>query len=209
MGTLNTFVLILSSITVVMGWTALKTGDLSGFKLYQGLTVLLAVAFLGVKAFEYREKFTHYYVRFSEGAVVRELTGHLEGSPFNWNLATLAQPDRAMEAVVLHPDGPAAGSSTGVASAHAPVRLLTRQIQKLESFGPWRSTFLALYFVLTGLHALHVLGGIVVLGYLWGPGSAMWQSAPARFTNRVEIAGLYWHFVELVWIFLFPTLYLL
>ena len=45
--------------------------------------------------------------------------------------------------------------------------------------------------------------------YLWGPGAKMWQTAKERFTNRIEIAGLYWHFVDLVWIFLFPVLYLL
>jgi len=75
--------------------------------------------------------------------------------------------------------------------------------------GPWHSTFLAIYFTMTGLHGLHILGGIVVNGYLWGPGAKMWKTQPVRFTNRIEIAGLYWHFVDLVWIFLFPMLYLL
>ena len=75
--------------------------------------------------------------------------------------------------------------------------------------GPWHSTFLAIYFTMTGLHGLHILGGIVVNGYLWGPGAKMWATEPVRFTNRIEIAGLYWHFVDLVWIFLFPMLYLL
>ena len=75
--------------------------------------------------------------------------------------------------------------------------------------GPWHSTFLAIYFTMTGLHALHIIGGIIVNGYLWGPGAKMWATEPARFTNRIEIAGLYWHFVDLVWIFLFPMLYLL
>ncbi len=74
---------------------------------------------------------------------------------------------------------------------------------------PSTSTFLAIYFTLTGLHGLHVVGGIIVNSYLWGPGSKMWATDPARFTNRIEIAGLYWHFVDLVWIFLFPVLYLL
>lgn len=74
---------------------------------------------------------------------------------------------------------------------------------------PETSNFLAIYFTLTGLHALHVIGGLIVLAYLWGPGSKMWKSEPQRFTNRVETVGLYWHFVDLVWIFLFPTLYLL
>jgi heme/copper-type cytochrome/quinol oxidase subunit 3 len=54
-----------------------------------------------------------------------------------------------------------------------------------------------------------VLGGVIVNSYLAGPGAAMWRTEPERYTNRVEVAGLYWHFVDLVWIFLFPSLYLL
>ena len=74
---------------------------------------------------------------------------------------------------------------------------------------PSSNNFLAVYFTLTGLHGLHVIGGIVVNGYFFGPGKRMWSSEPERFTNRIEVAGLYWHFVDLVWIFLFPALYLL
>lgn len=74
---------------------------------------------------------------------------------------------------------------------------------------PSESTFYAIYFTLTGLHGLHVIGGMIVNAYFWGPGSKMWRTEPERFTNRVEVAGLYWHFVDLVWIFLFPSLYLL
>ena len=70
------------------------------------------------------------------------------------------------------------------------------------------NVFLAMYFTLTGLHALHVVGGIVVIGYFLLPGSKMWKTNPAQFTNRIECTGLYWHFVDLVWIFLFPLLYL-
>jgi cytochrome c oxidase subunit 3 len=76
-------------------------------------------------------------------------------------------------------------------------------------FFPAESTFLAIYFTLTGLHGLHVIGGIIVNSYFWGPGSKMWDTQPDRFINRIEIAGLYWHFVDIVWIFLFPTIYLL
>jgi heme/copper-type cytochrome/quinol oxidase subunit 3 len=74
---------------------------------------------------------------------------------------------------------------------------------------PSTSTFLAIYFTLTGLHGLHVLGGMAVNAYFLFPGAKMWKTAPQQFTNRVETAGLFWHFVDLVWIFLFPVLYLL
>lgn len=136
LATLNTVVLISSSVTMVMSWAALKMNDFKKYKMYMGLTILCAFIFLVVKGFEYGHKFE---------------IGHL----------------------------------------------------------PNFSTFFAIYFTLTGLHGLHVIGGIVVNSYLWGPGSKMWTSQPERFTNRVEIAGLYWHFVDLVWIFLFPVLYLL
>lgn len=74
---------------------------------------------------------------------------------------------------------------------------------------PSTNNFLAIYFTMTGLHALHVFGGSCVNAYLLGPGSKMWKSHPEQFTNRVESAGLFWHLVDLIWIFLFPTLYLL
>jgi cytochrome c oxidase subunit 3 len=136
LATLNTIILISSSVTMVMSWASLVMKRFDRFKLFMGLTILLALSFLFVKGFEYGTKFEH-------------------------------------------------------------------------GLYPSQSTFLAVYFTLTGLHGLHVVGGIIVNSYLWGVGSRMWKTEPERFTNRVEIAGLYWHFVDLVWIFLFPTLYLL
>ncbi len=136
LATLNTMILITSSVTMVMSWASLKLDQFGKFKLYMGLTWLLSAGFLVVKYFEYSAKISHGLL-------------------------------------------------------------------------PSTANFLAIYYVLTGLHMLHVIGGMVVNGYLWGPGAKMWQSDRERFTNRVEIAGLYWHFVDLVWIFLFPVLYLL
>ena len=75
--------------------------------------------------------------------------------------------------------------------------------------GPWHNTFLAIYFTLTGLHGLHILGGMIVMAYFLGPGAKLWKTNPDQFANRIEYTGLYWHFVDLVWIFLFPVLYLL
>lgn len=207
MGTLNTFILATSTITTVMAWFSLRLKDFSKFKLFQGVTVLLAIAFTLIKSFEYRDKFTHYFVRYTEGKEVREVTGHIEGSPFNWSLAKIKRAQPGLEEIHFHPD--AAGHGHAAAAHAGALTLKLAQIQKLESFGPWRNNFLGLYFGMTALHMLHVLGGALVMAYFWGPGSRMWRTDPERFTNRVEIAGLFWHFVDLVWIFLFPTLYLI
>jgi len=78
-----------------------------------------------------------------------------------------------------------------------------------HGYFPKTNTFLAIYFTMTGLHMLHIVGGVVVMLYFLGPGARMWKTSPEQFTNRIEYTGLYWHFVDLVWIFLFPVLYLL
>ena len=136
MATINTFVLIGSSVTMVMAWASLMRNDFSKFRLYMALTILAGMVFLVIKYFEYTEKFSHHYY-------------------------------------------------------------------------PSTNTFLAIYFTMTGLHALHVIGGSAVNAYLFGPGAKMFKSKPQQFTNRVEAAGLFWHLVDLIWIFLFPVLYLL
>jgi heme/copper-type cytochrome/quinol oxidase subunit 3 len=91
--------------------------------------------------------------------------------------------------------------------------LVVKTIEYSDKFShhlyPATNNFLGLYFTLTGLHAVHVIVGMIVNAYLWGPGARMWRSEPERFTNRIEVAGIYWHFVDVVWIFLFPVLYLL
>src|SRR5437867_13129319 len=136
LATVNTMVLIASSVTMVMSWASLQAKKLARFKLFMALTFLCGCTFLVIKYFEYTAKFEHHLF-------------------------------------------------------------------------PSSSLFMALYFTMTGLHGLHVVGGMIVNGYLLLPGAKMWTAEPQRFTNRVEVAGLYWHFVDLVWIFLFPTLYLL
>jgi cytochrome c oxidase subunit 3 len=85
-------------------------------------------------------------------------------------------------------------------------------VESASVFAPRHSTYFATYFLITGLHGLHVLGGIVVFLYLWLPfkgGTKLYNSNPEHLANRVEIAGLFWHFVDLVWIFVFPIFYLL
>jgi cytochrome c oxidase subunit III len=194
-GTINTLVLISSSVTVVLAWAALKMNQFNRFKVYQGLTLLFALTFVGIKSYEYRDKFTHYEVVMTDGRIA---DGHLV--------------EKSKDQVVLHGHvvadrrelmGPAKGVH------HEDIKIPTASIARMSNYGPWHNTYLAIYFTLTGLHALHVIGGALVIGYLWGPGSRMWHTDPERFTNRVEVSGLFWHFVDLVWIFLFPVLYLL
>ena len=136
LGMANTFILIGSSVTMVMAWASLKLNDFAKHRLYLIATFVLAGIFLVNKYFEYAHHFD-----------IGE--------------------------------------------------------------GPWHSTFLAIYFTMTGLHGLHIIGGMIVMAYFIGPGAKMWKTKPEQFSNRIEATGLYWHFVDLVWIFLFPVLYLL
>jgi heme/copper-type cytochrome/quinol oxidase subunit 3 len=134
--TINTFVLIASSVTVVLAWANFRLGKFTAGRWFIGITLFCGLLFMAIKAYEYSLSIGHHHL-------------------------------------------------------------------------PKTSNFFAIYFAMTGLHGLHVLGGMVVFGYLLTSGSRMWHVDRARFTNRIEIVGLYWHFVDLVWIFLFPTLYLL
>jgi len=93
---------------------------------------------------------------------------------------------------------------------HDEIEIETRHISRLSAFEPKHSTFFGIYYTITGLHAAHVFGGIIVMLYNMLPiGLAMWHKDRERFTNRIETFGLFWHFVDLVWIFLFPILYIL
>jgi heme/copper-type cytochrome/quinol oxidase subunit 3/small nuclear ribonucleoprotein (snRNP)-like protein len=83
------------------------------------------------------------------------------------------------------------------------------QITFWSNFLPKWSTYHAIYFTLTGLHGLHVLAGIVVLTWFLLVDTRRMRNDPEHLANRIETGGLFWHFVDLVWIFLFPLLYLL
>ncbi|MBX3741669.1 MAG: heme-copper oxidase subunit III [Akkermansiaceae bacterium] len=83
------------------------------------------------------------------------------------------------------------------------------EIRFASKFTPSWNTYYAIYFTITGLHGLHVVGGAIVLGYYLFFGRKMYLSNPEWLANRVEVGGLFWHFVDLVWIFVFPVLYLM
>ena len=198
LGTANTLVLITSSITTVMAWASLKMGNFGKFKIFHAITILCAITFLCIKSYEYHDKFIHYQVNLKDGRIV---DGHME--------------ENGKDEIVIH--GRYVKTEHDMLDLHerkdlAPLSAITikrSDIASMENYGPWHNTYTAIYFTLTGLHALHVIGGAVVISYLWLFGGTMWKEDPERFTNRVEISGLFWHFVDLVWIFLFPVLYLL
>jgi cytochrome c oxidase subunit 3 len=199
LGTTNTIILALSAITTLLAWAALKMNQFPRYKLYHALTIILGVVFLGIKSYEYRDKFHHYEVQLTDGRIA---DGHLiKNQPgLDHVLIEGRFVESHAELMEPHPGGKSA--------KHSEIRIERSQIKKMQNYGPGHNTFMTLYFTLTSLHALHVIGGLVVIAWLWGPGSRMWFTDPARFTNRVEVSGLFWHFVDLVWIFLFPVLYL-
>jgi heme/copper-type cytochrome/quinol oxidase subunit 3 len=93
---------------------------------------------------------------------------------------------------------------------HFPLLHVARQDIKFESvFSPKMNNYYAIYFTVTGLHGLHVIGGALVLGYYLFFGYGMYKENPEWLANRVEVGGLFWHFVDLVWIFVFPIFYLM
>jgi hypothetical protein len=80
------------------------------------------------------------------------------------------------------------------------------------AFVPKLNTYLASYFMITGLHGAHVLGGCIVFFYFWlniKGGSKLYHTNHQQLCNRIEAAGLFWHLVDLIWIFVFPLFYLL
>ena len=197
-GTFNTMLLITSSITATMAWAACKAGDFGRYKLFHGITLLLAISFLGVKSFEYRDKLGHYWVETKHGEFI---DGHLHEKN---DKEVVVVGVKTTDARVLYDRT----SADYKKLPHEEIKIETADIKKISNYQPRLNIYLALYWTITGLHALHLIGGILVFGCLWGPGSKMWHTDRERFTNRIEISGLYWHFVDLVWVFVFPVLYL-
>jgi len=204
LGTLNTIVLITSSITTVMAWASLKMKNFAGFKFYHAITLCCAVTFLCIKSYEYHDKFIHNEVTLKEGVFK-------EGNIADGHLIKETADSITLEGRIVKDRKELFNLSTPFLGhpKQEEIEIKKSDIVRMSNYGPAHHTYNAVYFTLTGLHALHVIGGACVIFYLWAFGGRMWKEDPERFTNRVEISGLFWHFVDLVWIFLFPVLYLL
>jgi cytochrome c oxidase subunit 3 len=205
-GTLNTIILALSAITTLLAWAACKVRDFGKFRFFHGCTILLALTFLGIKSYEYHDKWIHYEIQLTNGKFA---DGHLVEKSADFDLA------KKTGTVTLHghivenrEELMDLRSDAAKKAVHSEITITAGDIKKMQNYGPWHNTFTAIYFTLTGLHALHILGGTLVIFYFWAFGGSMWKTDPERFTNRIEVSGLFWHFVDLVWIFLFPVLYL-
>ena len=196
LGTANTIILALSAITTLLAWAACKVGEFNKFKFFHACTLALALSFLCIKMYEYHDKWIHYEIKLTDGTFA---DGHMEESDADSVTiqGRIVKDEADLYDLRAQKDIPS-----------DPIKIERSKIASMENYGPWHNTYLAIYFTLTGLHALHILGGSVVIGYLWGPGRRMWKTDRERFTNRIEVSGLFWHFVDLVWIFLFPVLYL-
>jgi cytochrome c oxidase subunit 3 len=146
-GAVNTVVLIVSSLTMALGVRAAQTSAPARTQVFWILaTMFFGAIFLGVKAVEYTDKFTHHLV---------------PGPYFQWE----GQHPAAAE------------------------------------------MFYSLYFAMTGLHALHMVVGLGIMTVI---AFMAWRNEfDVDYYTPVEVAGLYWHFVDIVWIFLFPLLYLI
>src|SRR5271165_2182653 len=166
LGTLNTLILALSAITTLLAWVACKVNDFRRFKIFHACTLMLALTFLCIKAYEYHDKWIHYEIhlkdgRIADGHLVEQDDQHvvIEGRIIPGDQEQLLYDLRAQNNI-----------------AHDEITLDRSNIAKMENYGPRHNTFTAIYFTMTGLHALHILGGSLVIGFLWGPGSRMWKS---------------------------------
>ncbi len=180
LGLLNTFILLTSSFFVAMGVRAKMLGQNSATQFWLGLTILCAFGFLGVKYVEYSAEFREH---------------HFPGPNFHF-VAT--QPPGGD----LSANSQVASGQPNISSRDFPAGYHPQQLELHK-----RQLFFSLYFVMTGLHGLHVIIGILVLGSIWFLIRYKHPSVDDYMT--LELAGLYWHFVDIVWIFLYPLVYLI
>jgi cytochrome c oxidase subunit 3 len=178
-GAINTVVLIGSSLTMAMSVWSAQVGKKKLVTIFLILTLVLGTLFLGIKAVEYHDKYVEH---------------HIPGLNFDMYYCT---------------DNPSACDLSGKAleAEKAELKDLTDKVGGSVAVNAHAQLFFSLYFGMTGLHALHMIVGAGLLIWLTK------ESFKGRFTSQyntpVENIGLYWHFVDIVWIYLFPLLYLI
>jgi cytochrome c oxidase subunit 3 len=219
-GALNTFVLICSSVTVVLAHSALLKGSFAQAARYVVVSLLLGLVFLGIKAYEYNSKYQHDILpghvfdgiegrRGTEYLIrVRADLKHLEHEGYSTNPEVKGLLESLASDLELK-DGHAAIDPQAVRDRvdkiHATAEEKGLEIH-LTPIVPFGNLWASCYFAMTGFHALHVLGGLVIFAIILLVAATRGLGYP--HADMLEITGLYWHFVDIVWIFLFPLLYL-
>jgi cytochrome c oxidase subunit 3 len=176
----NTVVLIFSSLTMAMAVRSAQLGKNNAIVGFLVATVILGSVFLGIKATEYHHKWVEHLIPGDTYHLEEEHIPKHHGEPITANMPTGIVGES-------NADFPLSSPPANDIQAHSQL-------------------FFFLYFAMTGLHATHMIIGIGLLIWL------MFPAYKGRFDgnnhNYVEGIGLYWHFVDIVWIFLFPLLYL-
>ena len=204
LGAANTVVLLLSSLTMVWAIRGIQMDNRKVLISNLIATIALASIFLVVKYFEYEHKFHEgiypgsNFELAEDTRTVSELSG-----------VTGVEPIVVIEGHAEDAGHAEEGAVEGAgAEAHAEEALTEEEIAKQEIFHERRAgIFFAIYYMMTGIHAIHILIGIIAIGIL------TWKAWRGKYTSvwytPVENVGLYWHIVDIIWIFVFPLMYLI
>lgn len=217
-GALNTLVLIVSSLTMALAVRNAQLGKRNAQVIMIFVTMIFGATFLGVKAIEYTDKYNHGLIpidglnkKIPEGARTQQASFALpfETRAFAAGEGEAAHPNpkgnfqiekKDEELVVMARDG-------NFLTDAEKIGYFTNGEIDGEKFSNKVRIFFWIYFVMTGLHALHMIIGLGLMAWLlW---KAWMGTYSGDYYSPVEMSGLYWHFVDIVWIFLFPLLYLL
>ena len=219
-GGVNTVVLICSSLTMAVAVHAAQTSRNKLLIWMLWATLFFAFVFMGVKYIEYKAKWEHgllpgkYFTGGAQHGEGSESAAHTDDGLGGLGLAPAAHDDAAHAAG--HPESaiiPGAQldiePSSIKPSAIGPAGLAESELLPGhgEDVPANVHLFFSIYFVMTGLHALHIIAGIIAMLILIR--YARRRLYGSDYYTPVELVGLYWHFVDLVWIYLFPLLYLI
>ena len=213
-GGLNTLVLIVSSLTMALTVYYAQKGNRNMQVMLIVLTMLFGATFLGVKAIEYSDKYNHGLIP------VTGLNKKVKAEPNTEHAVVHEKPcyehAHGEEHEYVNPKGDFQWADCSLVKLAKDHNYLTASEQigyfsngeiDADKFRDKVRIFFYLYFVMTGLHALHMIVGLGLMTWLlW---TAWKKYYSADYYMPVEMSGLYWHFVDIVWIFLFPLLYLL
>jgi cytochrome c oxidase subunit 3 len=191
LGFFNTWVLLTSSLTMALAVRCTQVGDRRGIVRNLILTAVFGTAFLGVKAYEYKTKIDH----------------HLFPGP-NFIIPGSPSDPHAAESAGHQAEGHGAarGSDYEELRKASTVDGVLDQEKFSRNQGHFQLAFV-LYFFITGVHAFHMIIGIVIISIFAVLMRIGWFSGHGQ--TQTEVLGLYWHFVDIVWVFLYPLLYLI